>query len=96
VGADISTLNIVVIFLLSIAFYSKNLSIEEFSNKNSFFNVFLFGSFFGKKFDCKKVPFFKFMLLKNYLAQKAENFVNLSRTHAGKNKIPFVKMLIVS
>jgi hypothetical protein len=44
------------------------------------------GSFFGKKFDCKKVPFLKFILLKNYLAQKAENVINVTRTHAEQNK----------
>jgi hypothetical protein len=49
VGADISTLNIVVIFLLSIAFYSKNLSIEEFSNKNSVFHFFLIWELFWQK-----------------------------------------------
>ena len=52
--------------------------------------------FFGKKFDCKKVPFLKFILLKNYWAQKAENFIRVSRTHAGKNKKWFVKMLLGS
>ncbi len=42
--------------------------------------------FFGKKFDCKKVPFLKFILLKNCLAQKAENFNNETRIHAEQNK----------
>jgi hypothetical protein len=41
--------------------------------------------FFGKKFDCKKVPFLKFILLKNYLAQKAENVIDETRTHAEQN-----------
>jgi hypothetical protein len=44
------------------------------------------GSFFGKKFYCKKVPFFKFILLKNYLAQRSANVINISRIHAGQNK----------
>ncbi len=53
--------------------------------------------FFGQKFDCKKVPFLKFILLKNYLAQKAENVINETRTHAEQNKKKrFVKMLIGS
>jgi hypothetical protein len=42
--------------------------------------------FSGKKFGSKKVPYFKFILLKNYYAEKAENFVSVSRTDAGKNK----------
>jgi hypothetical protein len=54
------------------------------------------GSFFGKTFDCKKVPSLKFILLKNYLAQKAE-IINVTRTNAEQNKKkPFVKMLIGS
>ena len=42
--------------------------------------------FFGKKFDCKKVPFLKFILLKNCLAQKAENVINETRIHAEQKK----------
>ena len=42
--------------------------------------------FFGKKFDCKKVPFLKFILLKKCLAQKAENVINETRIHAEQNK----------
>jgi hypothetical protein len=49
------------------------------------------GSFFGKKYDCK------FILLKNYLAQKAENVINVSRAHVEQNKKKqLVKMLISS
>jgi D-alanyl-D-alanine dipeptidase len=44
------------------------------------------GSFFGKKFDCKKVPFLKFILLKNYLAPKAENVINVTKTLAEQNR----------
>ncbi len=44
------------------------------------------GKFFGKKFDFIKVPFLKFILLKNYLAQKAENVINVTRTLAEQNK----------
>jgi hypothetical protein len=44
------------------------------------------GSFFSKKIKCKKVPFIKFILLKNCLALKNENVINVSRTHAGQNK----------
>jgi hypothetical protein len=42
--------------------------------------------FFSKKFSSKKVPHLKFILLKNYLAEKAENFISVSRVYAGKNK----------
>ncbi len=42
--------------------------------------------FFGKKFDCKKVPCLKFILLKNCLAQKAENVINETRIYAEQNK----------
>jgi hypothetical protein len=34
----------------------------------------------------KKVPFLKIILLKNYLAQKSENIINVTRTHAEQNK----------
>jgi hypothetical protein len=54
------------------------------------------GLFFGKKFDCKKLPFLELILLKNYLAQKAENVINVTRTHAEQNKKRFVTIVIVS
>jgi hypothetical protein len=62
--------------------------------KINFLNLFRFGSFFGKKFCSNKVPHLKFILLKYYLAEKAENFISVSRIHAEKNKEWFVKMFI--
>jgi hypothetical protein len=81
-GEKLGIFNIIVIFLLFMSFCSKNLSFEGFSNKNSFMKFF----HFGKKIGSKKVPHLKFILLKNYLAVKGENFISVSRTHAGKNK----------
>jgi hypothetical protein len=54
------------------------------------------GSFLGKNIDCKEVPFFIHIDKINYLAQKAENFINVSRTHAGQNEKRFVKIFIGS
>jgi hypothetical protein len=68
-GEKLGILNIIVIFLLFMSFYSKNLSFEGFSNKNPFMKFF----HFGKKIGSKKVPHLKFILLINYLAVKGEN-----------------------
>jgi hypothetical protein len=51
-GEKLGILNIIVIFLLFMSFYSKNLSFEGFSNKNSFLKFFRF----SKKLLVKKYP----------------------------------------
>jgi hypothetical protein len=56
--------------------------------------LFVLAIFLGKKFGSKKVPHLKFILLKNYLAEKAKTVISdSSRTHAGKTKKQFVKMV---
>ncbi len=62
--------------------------------KQIFLFSFRFGIFFWQKFGSKKVPRLKIILPKNYMAEKAENFITVSRVHAGKNKKRLVKILI--
>jgi hypothetical protein len=39
----------------------------------------------AKNLAVKSTPF-EIIMLKKYLVEKAENFISISRTHAGKNK----------
>jgi hypothetical protein len=51
-GEKLGILNIIVIFLLFMSFYSKNISFEGFLNKNSVLKFFRF----GKKIASKMYP----------------------------------------
>jgi hypothetical protein len=65
---------------------AKTFLLKDFQIKIHFFIFLLLGAFFGKKFGSKKVPHLKFILLNNHFAEKAEYFISVSRTHAGKRK----------
>jgi hypothetical protein len=69
--------------LLLISFNSKNLCIEEFSRKNLYFCIHTFNQEKQQIIGSKKVPKFKFILLKNYLAEIDETVISGSRVHAG-------------
>jgi hypothetical protein len=83
--------------LLSFYFFyhsiEKNFLLKDFPNQIFLFS-FRFGIFFWQKFGSKKVPNLKIILPKNYLAEKAENFISVSRVHDGKNKKWLVKISI--
>jgi hypothetical protein len=80
--------------LLLISFNSKKLCIEEFSRKFFYFCIHTFNHEKQQIYGSKKVPQFKFMLLKNYLAEIDEIVISGSRVLAGKNKKKLVKILI--
>ncbi len=88
-GEKLGTLNTAVIFLLFISFYSiaKTFLFKDFQI-NIIFKIFLvLAAFFSKKFGSKKVGTpFEIHIAKNYSAEKPENVISVSRTHAGKNK----------
>jgi hypothetical protein len=89
-GKKLGTLNTVVIFYFLYHSIAKTFLLKDFQIKIHFFIFLVLGAFFGKKFGSKKVPHFKFKLLKTYLAEKAEHFISVSR------KKRFVKTFIGS
>jgi hypothetical protein len=62
--------------------------------KNSFLVFALIFTKSGKSSALKKVLRLKFIVLKNYLAQIAENFISVRRVHVRKNKKQLVITLI--